>query len=211
MHAAAGAVSSVADRRQVDWCYLRGWAAAARSSRPIIIVGITGTEEAAASSRDPRNSCRRVPLPGRFVLVSRPLGLRRFVVPRAEGCGVQLMHVATTGAVPAMKPEATATGRSGRWPLENNLNVWWAQVLRTLQQMTRRWRHWWFPTTSCFGVTNHSEAASLWLVRQDRTTINSGSPPSCGATFWQRSVASPSEMGWLASKVSRYLSILCLW
>jgi len=27
----------------------------------------------------------------------------------------------------------------------------------------------------------------------------------------QRSVASPSEMGWLASKVSRYLSILCLW
>ena len=42
--------------------------------------------------------------------------------------------------------------------------------------------------------------------------MNSGSPPSCGATFWQRSVASPSEMGnWLASKVSRYLSILCLW
>ena len=32
--------------------------------------------------------------------------------------------------------------------------------------------------------------------------MNSGSPPSCGATFSQRSVASPSEMGWLASKVS---------
>jgi len=107
--------------------------------------------------------------------------------------------------------------RSARWPLENNLNVWWAQVLRTkifrsstLQQTTRQWRHWWFPT-SCFGVTNHSEATSLWLVRQDRAAINSGSLPSCGAPFWQRSVASPSEIGWLASKVSRYLSILCLW
>jgi len=29
----------------------------------------------------------------------------------------------TTGAVPATKPEATAIGRSARWPLENNLNV----------------------------------------------------------------------------------------
>jgi len=76
--------------------------------------------------------------------------------------------------------------------------------------MTHQWCHWWFPTTSCFGVTNHSEAASLWLVRQDRATINWGSPPSCGATFWQLSVASPSEMGWLANKVSRYLSIPCL-
>jgi len=80
----------------------------------------------------------------------------------------------------------------------------------TLQQTTRQWRHWWFPTTSCFGVTNHSEAASLWLVRQNWATINSDSPPSCGAPFWQWLVASPSEIGWLASKVSRYLSILCL-
>jgi len=31
--------------------------------------------------------------------------------------------VAGTGAVPAMKPEATTLGRSARWPLENNLNV----------------------------------------------------------------------------------------
>ena len=104
--------------------------------------------------------------------------------------------------------------RTARWPLENNLNVWWAQVLHTeifrsstLQQTTR---HWWSPTTSCFGVTNHSEAASLWLVRHDRININSGSPPSCGASFWQWSVASPFAMGWLASKVSRYLCILCL-
>jgi len=29
----------------------------------------------------------------------------------------------TTGAVLAMKPEATVIGRSARWPLENNLNV----------------------------------------------------------------------------------------
>jgi len=28
-----------------------------------------------------------------------------------------------TRAVPAMKPEATAIGRSATWPLENNLNV----------------------------------------------------------------------------------------
>jgi len=81
-----------------------------------------------------------------------------------------------------------------------------------LQQTTCQWCHWWFPTTtSCFGVTNHGRLASLWLVRQDQATINSGSPPSCGAPFWQWSVASPSEMGWLASKVSRYLSTLCLW
>ena len=30
--------------------------------------------------------------------------------------------VLTTGAVPAMKPEATAIGRSARWPLEITLN-----------------------------------------------------------------------------------------
>ena len=89
---------------------------------------------------------------------------------------------------------------SAKWPLENNLNVWWAyhtEIFRSsaLQQTTRQWCHWWFPTTSCFGVTNHGRPASLWLVRQDRATINSGSPPSCGAPFWRWSVASPSEMG----------------
>ena len=121
-----------------------------------------------------------------------------------------------TGAVPAMKPEATAIGdpQDGHWKI-----TWTFDGRRfcipkfryyTLQQTTRQWRHWWFPTTSCFGVTNHSEAASLWLVRQDWSTINSGSPPSCDVTFWQWSVASPSEMDWLASKVSRYLSVLCL-
>ena len=36
----------------------------------------------------------------------------------------------------------------------------------TLQQTTRQWRHRWFPTTSCFGVTNHSEAASLHNCRK---------------------------------------------
>jgi len=117
-----------------------------------------------------------------------------------------------------MKPEATAIGdlQDGRWKITlmfDGRMFWIPKLFRysVLQQMTRQWRHWWFPTTSCFGVTNHSEAASLWLVRQDRATINSGSLPSCSASFWQWSVASPSEMGWLASKVSRYLSILCLW
>ena len=33
--------------------------------------------------------------------------------------------------VPAMKPEATAIGNRARWPVENNLNVCWAQILRT--------------------------------------------------------------------------------
>ena len=126
-------------------------------------------------------------------------------------------YVQTTGAVPAMKPEATAIGdpQDGRWKITLMFDGRRFCIPKfrysTLQQMTRQWRHWWFPTTSCFGVTNHSEAASLWLVTQDRATINSGSPPSCGVTFWQRLVASPSEIGWLASKVSRYLSILCLW
>ena len=80
-----------------------------------------------------------------------------------------------------------------------------------LQQTTRQWCHWWFPITSCFGVTNHGWLASLWLVRQDRATINSGNLPAWGAPVWQRSVASLSEIGWLASEVSRQLSILCLW
>jgi len=116
-----------------------------------------------------------------------------------------------------MKPEATAIGdpQNGRWKITLMFDgrTFWIPKFRysVLQQMTRQCRHWWFPTTSCFGVTNHSEAASLWLVRQDRASINSGSLPSCSASFWQWSVASPSEIGWLASKVSRYLSILCLW
>jgi len=116
-----------------------------------------------------------------------------------------------------MKPEATAIGdpQDGRWKISLMFDGRGFCILKfrssTLQQTTRQWRHWWFPTTSCFGVTNHSEAPSLWLVRQDVATINSGSQPSCDVTYWQWSVASPSEMGWLASKVSRYLSILCLW
>ena len=122
----------------------------------------------------------------------------------------------TIGAVQAMKPEATAIGdpQGGRWKIILMFDGRRFCIPKFGIVRYSRWRqsrHWWFPTTSCFGVTNHSEAASLWLVRQDRATINWGSPPSCGATFWQWSVASPSEMGWLASKVSRYLSILCLW
>jgi len=38
------------------------------------------------------------------------------------------------GQYPQINPEATAIGITARWPLENklnNLNVWWAQVLRT--------------------------------------------------------------------------------
>ena len=42
-----------------------------------------------------------------------------------------LVQVCITRAVSATKPEATAIGNSARWPLENNLNVWWAQVLCT--------------------------------------------------------------------------------
>jgi len=38
--------------------------------------------------------------------------------------------VATTGALQAIKPEATAIGIIARWPLENNLNVWWAQFTK---------------------------------------------------------------------------------
>ena len=88
--------------------------------------------------------------------------------------------------------------RAARWPLENNLDGRRFCVPKfrssTLQQTTRQWRHWWFPTTFSFCVTNHSEAALLWFVRQDWANINSGSPPSCGVSFWQWPVASPSEM-----------------
>ena len=72
------------------------------------------------------------------------------------------------------------------------------------------WRHWWFATTSCFGVTNHGRLALLWLVRQDRATINSGSPPSCDVTFWQWSVASPPRwVGWLVRYLDIYLFFVC--
>jgi len=132
---------------------------------------------------------------------------------------ISIAITVTTGVVLAMKPEVIAIGdpQDGRWKITLMFDGRKFGIPKfrysTLQQTTvttRQWRHWWFPTTSCFDVTNHSEAASLWLVRQDRATINLGSPPSCDVTFWQWSVASPSEMGWLASKVSRYLSILCL-
>ena len=121
-------------------------------------------------------------------------------------CG-PLLRISTTGAVPAMKPEATAIG----YPQDGRRKITLTFDGRRFCIPTRQWRHWWFRTTSCFGVINHSEAASLWLVRQDWAATATGSPPSCDVTFWQRSVASPSEMGWLASKVCRYLSILCLW
>ena len=125
-------------------------------------------------------------------------------------------NVIPTGAVLAMKPEATAIGdpQDGRWKITLTFDGHRFCIPKfrssTLQQTTRQWRHWWFPTTSGFGVTNHSEAALLWLVRQERATINSGSPPSWDVIFWQWSVASPSEMGWLGSNVSRYLSVLCV-
>jgi len=99
--------------------------------------------------------------------------------------------VKPTGAVPVMKPEATAIGdpQDGCWKITLMLDGRRFCILKfrssTLQQTTHQWRHWWFPTTSCFGVTNHGRLALLWLVTQDRATINSGSPPSCDVTFWQ--------------------------
>jgi len=68
-----------------------------------------------------------------------------------------------------MKPEVTVIWITVRWPLENNLNFDGHRLCvpkfrySTLQQTTC---HWWLPM-SCFGITNHSEAASLWLLRQD--------------------------------------------
>ena len=118
----------------------------------------------------------------------------------------------TTGAVTTIKPEATAIGdlQDGRWKITFMFDGcrFCTPKFRssTLQQTTRQWRHWWFLTTSCFNVTNHSESASLWLVRQDWATINSGGPPSCGTPFWQWSEASPSEMfGWLVRYLDIYL------
>ena len=56
------------------------------------------------------------------------------------------------------------------------------------------------------GITNHSEAASLWLVRQDRATVNSGSPPSCGANFCSdRWLHRPRWVGWLVRYPDIYL------
>ena len=58
----------------------------------------------------------------------------------------------------------------------------------------------------CFGLTNHSEASSLWLVRQDRATINSGSPPSCGANFCSdRWLHRPRWVGWPVRYLDIYL------
>ena len=58
----------------------------------------------------------------------------------------------------------------------------------------------------CFGLTNHREAASLWLVRQDRATINSGSPPSCSANFCSdRWLHRPRWVGWPVRYLDIYL------
>ena len=75
--------------------------------------------------------------------------------------------VHSTGAVPAMKPEATAicAPQDGRWKI-------------TVSFDGRRF---------CVPKFRHYVEYITSLV------------------------ASLSEMGWLASKVSRYLSILCLW
>ena len=79
----------------------------------------------------------------------RPLDWKRVPQARSGGCKSSVAITAecsrqvgtrrqpgktvdqTTGTVPAMKPEATAVGITARWPLKNNLNVWWAQVMRT--------------------------------------------------------------------------------
>ena len=55
---------------------------------------------------------------------------RRAACAYHSGCK-NIAIAATTGPVPTLKPEATAVGLTARWPLENNLNVWRAQVLRT--------------------------------------------------------------------------------
>jgi len=105
--------------------------------------------------------------------------------------------VSHTVALLANKTEETGIVIIARWPLEKkpltfDVRKFCIPKFRysTLQQTTR---HWWFPT-SCFGVTNHREAASLWLVRQEWANNNSGSPPSCDHDFWQWSVATPSEV-----------------
>jgi len=118
-----------------------------------------------------------------------------------------LYLVVITGAVPAMKPEATAIGdpQDGRCKITLMFDGRRFCIPKfrysTLQQTTCQWSHWWFPTTSCFGVTNHGRLASLWLVRQDRATINSGSLPSCGTLFWQWS----RWVGWLVRYLDIYL------
>ena len=83
-------------------------------------------------------------------------------------------HRGSTGNE-TMKPEATAIGNIARWPLENILTFdgrRYGFTYRNLGILRYSRRHWWSPT-SCFSVTNHIEAASLWLVRQDYSPCNS--------------------------------------
>jgi len=77
-----------------------------------------------------------------------------------------------------------------------------------------RWHMW--SLTTCFGVTNHSKVALLWLVRQKQANNNSGSLPSCDCHFWKWLTVTQSAAavtGRCASRYlsSRYLSYLCLW
>ena len=90
----------------------------------------------------------------------------------AEKADDKQSYTTTTRALLVNKSKAMVI--TARWPLEKNLNGWWAQLLHnenysTLKQMTR---HWW-PPTSCFAITNHREAVSLWLVRQEQANKNS--------------------------------------
>ena len=104
-----------------------------------------------------------------------------------------------TGAVPAMKPEADAIGdlQDGRWKITLMFDGCRFCIPKfgssTLQQTTRQWRHWWFPTMSSFRVTNHSEAhthltalfpgprwastrkvKSIWILLKQDTVSGSG-------------------------------------
>jgi len=76
----------------------------------------------------------------------------------------------------------------------------------TLQQTTRQWRHWWFLTTSCFGVTNHGQLASLWLVGRiglllTRSVHHLAEHPF-GSDRW---LHHPRWVGWLVRYLDVYL------
>ena len=92
-----------------------------QTRRPPLLLSIDWTDRRTDGGRDGQTPDRYIDL--------RVLWCSVVISVCACVYGGDCKLVVRTGALPAIKPEATAIGIIARWPLEKNLNVSWAQVL----------------------------------------------------------------------------------
>jgi len=116
-------------------CWSPVWAVLKRPNRSWCFWGV--------DSRGPKEPCTRWWAQGTMYQVGKRRGLLwvifsmlrlacgRHSQPYSLGDSGNVASGYQTGALLANKTEATGIVIIARWPLENNLNVWWAQVLHT--------------------------------------------------------------------------------